>query len=100
MGSFKDYAGSFLDKKGRNYMSGGRYAYGKITKCVAARIYQHPTIQSTLVGTAMRGTDVMIVDGLNPGDYFCSVITSTGLRGYCMRVFLEVTSPQRKETEE
>ena len=77
-------------------MSGGRCSYGKITKCVAARIYQYPTIQSTLVGTASRGTEVMIVDGLGAGDYFCNIITSTGLRGYCMRVFIDVTNTPLK----
>lgn len=71
-------------------MSGGRYAYGKITKCVNARLYQYPTIQSGLVGMVPRGTEVMVTDGFDPKDYFYSVITADGLRGYCMRVFVDV----------
>ena len=65
-----------------------------------ARIYSHPSIQSTLICTVPRGTEVMIVDGLGPKDYFCSIITADGARGYCMRVFLEIVPRAgRKNTE-
>ena len=101
MGSFKNYAG-FI-KKGMFHMSGGRYSYGRITKCVIARVYTDPTVQSRIVGTVPRGTELMIVDGFGPDDYFYSVITADGLRGYCMRVFVEVvqrTRPKQDASEE
>lgn len=80
-------------------MRNGSYSYGRITKCVAARIYQKPTIQSNLVGTVSKGTEVMIVDGVTPGQYFSQVITPSGIHGYCMSVFIEVIAQRKSQPE-
>ena len=81
-------------------MGGFRNFYGKITKCNSARIYSKPTIQSTYLGSVSRGTEVMIVEDSGSTASFCKVITSSGLRGYCMRIFLEVINRKNQASEE
>lgn len=74
----------------------GSTAYGEITKCVQARVFSRPTIQSNVIGVVPRGTQVMIVNRDRNSDYFYKVVTSDGRRGYCMRVFIDVMADYTK----
>lgn len=78
----------------------GTTAYGEITKCVQARVFSRPTIQSNVIGVIPRGTQVMIVNRDRSSDYFYKVVTSDGRRGYCMRVFIDVTADYSKQSDE
>lgn len=73
------------------------YSYGKIVKCKDALVYQKPTIQSKLVGSIPRGTEVMIISDTFGDSYFHNVISPSGVRGYCMSVFTEVIVTHTKE---
>lgn len=74
----------------------GSTAYGEITKCVQARMFSRPTIQSDVVGSIPRGTQVMVIDRGRKSDYFYKVVTSDGKRGFCMRVFVNVIADYTK----
>lgn len=72
--------------------------YGKIAKCVQARIFEHPTIQSGLVGLVPKGERVMLLGLDKNPTYFYNIVTEDGKRGYVMQPFVErLPIPSRQE---
>lgn len=67
------------------------YLIGKVENCVNLRIRQDPRDNGLILGQIPYGTEVM-VDQSNSTDDFYSVVTESGIEGYCMRQFIEIQS--------
>ena len=62
---------------------------GVVTDCLRAAIYQEPRANSKVIKVVTLLTKVAVdMDGSTEGFY--KVLTSDGIRGYCMKKFIAV----------
>ena len=65
------------------------YLLGKVVKCDKLRVRKEPDTNAPVAKEIVKGTEVMI-DPEKSTDDFYSVVTESGVEGFCMKKFIKI----------
>ena len=63
---------------------------GVVTNCQKLNVRREATLENNIITTLLAGA-VLVIDEDGSTDKFYKVITETGLEGYCMKQFIELS---------
>ena len=64
-------------------------ALGTVVNCPRLRVREHPSINAVVAAEIDEGSEVVINEDKSTEEFY-SVITATGLEGYCMKDYIQV----------
>ena len=62
---------------------------GTVVNCPRLRVREHPSINAVVAAEIDEGSEVVINEDKSTEEFY-SVITDTGLEGYCMKDYIQV----------
>ena len=62
---------------------------GTVVNCPRLRVREHPSINAVVAAEIDEGSEVVINEDKSTEEFY-SVITATGLEGYCMKDYIQV----------
>lgn len=64
-------------------------ALGTVANCPRLRVREHPSINAVVAAEIDEGSEVVINEDKSTEEFY-SVVTATGLEGYCMKDYIQV----------
>ena len=64
-------------------------ALGIVVNCPRLRVREHPSINAVVAAEIDEGSEVVINEDKSTEEFY-SVITATGLEGYCMKDYIQL----------
>ena len=62
---------------------------GTVVNCPRLRVREHPSINAVVAAEIDEGSEVVINEDKSTEEFY-SVITATGLEGYCMKDYIQL----------
>ena len=62
---------------------------GTVVNCPRLRVREHPSINAVVAAEIDEGSEVVINEDKSTEEFY-SVVTATGLEGYCMKDYIQV----------
>ena len=62
---------------------------GTVVNCPRLRVREHPSINAVVAAEIDEGSEVVINEDKSTEEFY-SVVTTTGLEGYCMKDYIQV----------
>lgn len=78
----------FMDEK-ESTEEPEEYLIGKVENCVNLRVRKDSRDDGLVLGHIPYGSEVMVYPDESTDDFY-SVVTESGIEGYCMRQFIEI----------
>ena len=62
---------------------------GTVVNCPRLRVREHPSVNAIVAAEIDEGSEVVINEDKSTEEFY-SVVTTTGLEGYCMKDYIQV----------